>query len=338
MIANFHAKSISETENAVLAGVHNRSAAHPGAAAFGEKHGAPVFDTLDDMLSSPGIDVVCLCTPSGLHTPHALKAIAHGKHVVVEKPMSLTLAEADELIAAADKHKALVCVISQFRLAPAVAEVRRAMDAGAFGKVAMGELSMKYWRSAEYYASAGWRGTWALDGGGALMNQGIHGVDVFRHLMGPVKSISAYARTIAHSIEVEDSAAAAVEFESGALGVITGSTGSYPGCPRRIEICGDKGSVTLEEDSILKWDLPVECALPVGRAASNVASSNPGAISNEGHTRHFRNMADAVLNGAPLLNDARGGRLPLEIILGIYESSKTGKTVYLKSGQKGGTE
>jgi predicted dehydrogenase len=148
--------------------------------------------------------------------------------------------------------------------------------------------------------------------------------------MGSVKSIRAYAHTLVHKIEVEDSAAAAVEFDSGALGVITGSTSSYPGCPRRIEICGDKGSVALEEDSILKWDLPIECALPVGKAAANVASSNPGAISNAGHTKHFRNMVDAIRTGAPLLNDARGGRLPLEIVLGIYESSKTGKTVFLR--------
>jgi predicted dehydrogenase len=334
MIAHFHAKSIGETENAVLAGVHAHSAAHPGAVAFGEKYGIPVFDSFEDMLSSPEVDVVCLCTPSGLHTPHALVAIARGKHVVVEKPMSLTLAEADELIAAADKHKALVCVISQFRLAPAVTEIRRAIDAGAFGRITTAELSMKYYRSAEYYASAGWRGTWALDGGGALMNQGIHGIDVFRHLMGPVKSISAYARTLIHNIEVEDTAAAAIEFESEALGVITGTTSCYPGCPRRIEICGDKGSVMLEEDSILQWDLPIECALPVGRAPANVASSNPGAISNAGHTMHFRNMADALRTGTPLLNDARGGRLPLEIILGIYESSKTGTTVFLKNKVK----
>lgn len=327
MIANFHAKSIQETPGASLVGVHDTILA--GAQAFGEKYDIPVFDTLEEMLVSPEIDVLCLCTPSGLHTPHALLAMEQGKHIVVEKPMSLTLDEADTLIAAADKHKALVCVISQFRLSPAVVEIRRALDLGAFGKLTMAELSMKYYRSAEYYASAGWRGTWAQDGGGALMNQGIHGVDVFRHLMGPVKSISGHIRTLIHDIEVEDSAVAALEFANGALGVITGATSSYPGCPRRIEICGDKGSILLEEDSILRWDLPIACNLPVGQAAANVASSNPGAISNEGHVRHFTNMVNAIRQGEALLNDAQGGRLPLEIILGIYESSAKGASVFL---------
>lgn len=327
MIANYHAKSIHETEGAVLVGVYDTVPA--GAKAFGEKYNIPVFDTLEDILSSPDIDVLCLCTPSGLHTPHAILAVEHGKHVVVEKPMSLTLQEADILIDAVDKHQAIVSVISQIRLAPAVVEIRRALDEGAFGKLTMAELSMKYYRSAEYYASAGWRGTWAQDGGGALMNQGIHGIDVFRHLMGPVKSISAQVRTLIHDIEVEDSAVAAVEFSNGALGVITGSTSSYPGCPRRIEICGDQGSIVLEEDSILKWNLPIACKLPVGKGAENVPSSTPGAISNEAHVQHFVNMVEAINYGTPLLNDVRGGRLPLEIILGIYESSKTGQTIFL---------
>ena len=188
---------------------------------------------------------------------------------------------------------------------------------------------MKYFRSHEYYASAAWRGTWAMDGGGALMNQGIHGVDVFRHLMGPVRSVHALTRTLTRRIEVEDSAAAVLEFENGAIGTLEASTTCCPGYPRRIEICGDAGSVVLEEDSIVRWDLPISCALPVGQAAKNVGAADPKAISNAGHMLQIRNFVDAILRGTPLTADAQTGRTPLEIIMAVYESSRSGKTVFL---------
>lgn len=184
---------------------------------------------------------------------------------------------------------------------------------------------MKYYRSEAYYASAAWRGTRAMDGGGCLMNQGIHGVDIFRYLMGPLRSLTAIARTQTRPIEVEDSAAAILEFQNGAIGTLEGSTTCYPGYPRRIEICGDAGSVVLEETSILRWDLPIPCHLPVGRSAQNVASSDPAAIDPSGHVRQIANLTDAVLYGAPLLADASTGRPPLEVILAVYESARTGR-------------
>ena len=183
---------------------------------------------------------------------------------------------------------------------------------------------MKYYRSFEYYASGAWRGTWEMDGGGCLMNQGIHGIDVFRYLMGPLKSLTAITKTLTRPVEVEDSAAAIVEFANGAIGTIEGSTTCFPGYPRRIEICGDKGSVVMEEDSILRWDLPIPCRIPVGKNAQNVASSDPGAIACSGHVTQIQNLVDAVLHGAPLMADVSTGRPPLEVILGIYESGKTG--------------
>ena len=327
MISRFHAEAIRRTPGAAIAGCFD--AYRPGADAFGADFGVPVFPSLEAIASDSAIDALAICTPSGLHTPQAIGAIRRGKHVVVEKPMSLTLADADALIAESDARGAKVCVISQFRFSPAVREVRKAIQSGAFGALTMAELSMKYFRSHEYYAQADWRGTWQMDGGGALMNQGIHGVDVFRFLLGPVKSVSATARTLTRMIETEDSVVAALELANGALAAISASTCSYPGYPRRLEICGDSGSVALEEDSILKWDLPYECPLPVGERASRVASSDPAAISVEGHAMQYANMVDAIRSGAPLLVDAKQGRQPLEIILGIYESSKTGKTVYL---------
>ncbi|MBR5490053.1 MAG: Gfo/Idh/MocA family oxidoreductase [Oscillospiraceae bacterium] len=324
-IARFHATAIERIPDAELFGVYDGW--RPGAERFITEYPAHIFESLEEMLSCENIDVVCICTPSGLHTEQAVAAMKAGKNVVVEKPMSLSLADADLLIKTAEETGAKVCVISQFRFSAAVQEVRRALDAGAFGKVVSGSLSMKYFRSHEYYASGGWRGTWAMDGGGCLMNQGIHGIDVFRYLMGEVKSITAITKTQTRKIEVEDSAAAILEFKNGAVGTIQGSTTCYPGYPRRIEICGEEGSVVMEEDSILSWDLPIECNLPVGEGAKNVASSDPKAIDVSGHVRQIANLVDAVKNGTELMAPATTGRPPLEVILGIYESSAKGARV-----------
>lgn len=327
-IADMHAKAIGDIPEAQLVACYSRSPA--SAQRFAERYGIQAFDSYEGLLASSEVDAVALCTPSGLHTPQALQAIEAGKHVLIEKPMSLTLEEADRLIAAADQGDVVVGVISQYRTSAAVEEVKRAIDQGALGRVTSGSLQMKYWRTQAYYASADWRGTWALDGGGALMNQGIHGVDIFRYLMGKPISLTAYARTLTHDIQVEDMAVAILEFEGGALGTIEGSTTCNPGYPRRIEICGDKGSVVLEEDAILKWDVDIPCGLPVGKPAQNIGASDPLAISYAGHTRHFKNFVAAILRGEPLLQDARGGRLPLEIILGIYRSSQENKTIDMK--------
>lgn len=330
MIANFHAAAIAQIPEAELTGAFDEH--RPSAQRFLETWPVKLFSSLDELCASEEVDAVCVCTPSGLHTAQAVKVMEAGKHLVVEKPMSLSLTDADLLISTAEHTGMKVCVISQFRFSDAVQEIHRALDAGAFGAIVSGSLSMKYFRSREYYASGGWRGTWAMDGGGCLMNQGIHGVDVYRYLMGPVKTVTALTKTQTRQVEVEDSAVAILEFENGAVGTLEGSTTCYPGYPRRIEICGDKGSVVLEEDSILRWDLPISCNLPTGRKAKNVASSDPKAIDVKGHLKQIGNLVDAILNGVPLMADAASGRPPLEIILAIYDSSRTGKPVDLRKG------
>lgn len=332
MIAQFHAKSIAEIPGAELVAAFD--AVPAGADRFAQAHGVKAYYDLDAMLASPDLDAVCICTPSGLHTAQAIAAMKAGKHVVCEKPMSLTLEEADALVAAEKETGMKVCIISQYRFAESTQEVKRAIDAGAFGKITHASLSMRYYRANSYYESGAWRGTRAMDGGGALMNQGIHGVDVFRYLLGPVKTINGLARTLTREkngqpLEVEDAAAAVLEFENGALGIIEGSTTCYPGYPRRIVISGDQGSVVLEENSIVKWDLPIPCSLPVGGEAKNSGSSNPGAIDNAGHVLQIGNLVRSIQDDEELLATAYSGRLPLEIILGIYESSETGKTVTL---------
>lgn len=299
----------------------------PGAEKFAAERSVRIFDTMEELLASPEVDAVGICTPSGMHTEQAVKAMNAGKHIVVEKPMSLSLEDADRLIEAARVNHVKVCVISQYRFSDAVQEIRRAIDEGAFGTIVSGSLQMKYYRSHEYYASGGWRGTWDMDGGGCLMNQGIHGIDMFRYLMGPVKTLTAITKTQTRQVEVEDSAVAILEFANGAVGTIEGSTTCYPGYPRRLEICGDNGSIVLEEDSILRWDLPIPCRLPVGNQAKNVAAADPKAIDVSGHLRQIGNLVAAILHDEPLMADAASGRPPLEVILAIYESSRTGKPV-----------
>ena len=323
MIANFHAAAIAQIPEATLMGVFDNN--RQSAERFADQHQIRVYDTMSALLGSSDVDAVCICTPSGLHTEQAIAAMRAGKHIVCEKPMSLTLPDADRLIETARQTGVKTCIISQFRFSDAVQEVRRAIDSGAFGKIVSGSLQMKYYRSDAYYASGGWRGTWQMDGGGCLMNQGIHGIDVFRYLMGPMRQLTAITDTLTRKIEVEDSAVAIVRFANGAVGTIEGSTTCYPGYPRRIEICGDAGSVVMEEDSILRWDLPIPCRLPVGAEAKNVASSDPKAISVQGHVRQIKNLVDAIQNGAELMSNVETGRQALEVIIGIYTSSKEGK-------------
>lgn len=328
MIARMHAAAIAQIPEAELAGVFDPYT--PSAEKFAREYSVTAYPSLEALLADGAIDAVCICTPSGLHTRQAVAAMEAGKAIVCEKPMSLTLQDADLLIDTAKRTGVKTCIISQFRFSDATREVKRALDAGAFGKIVSGSLQMKYYRSKEYYASGAWRGTWEMDGGGCLMNQGIHGIDVFRYLMGPLKSLTAITKTQTRPVEVEDSAVAIVEFASGAVGTIEGSTTCYPGYPRRIEICGEAGSVVMEEDVILRWDLPIPCRLPVGNNARNVASSDPAAIACTGHVRQIQNLVHSILYGEPLMADAASGRPPLEVILGIYESGKTGQPCYFQ--------
>lgn len=326
IIADLHARVISMMQDAILVGVYNANIS--SAEKFANKYGIKVFNSFKSLLESNDVDCVCICTPNKFHTEQAVAAMRSGKHVVCEKPMSITLKEADEFIRTANETGVKTCIISQFRYSDATQEVMRAIKENAFGKIVSASLQMNYFRSHEYYASQTTRGTWEVDGGGCLMNQGIHGIDIFRYLMGPFNNLKAFIKTQTRNIEVEDSAVAIVQFANGALGTIEGSTTSYPGYARRIQICGDKGSIVLEEDSILSWDLPITCNLPVGEKAKNVASSDPTAIDFNGHKRQYSNMVKAILYNEALMAEASSGRPPLEVILGIYESGRTGEPYY----------
>lgn len=327
MISNWHADAISEIDGAKLICVSDVN--EKARADFAKKYNVNTYESVEDLLGNSEVDIVCICTPSGLHAPLAVQAANAGKHIVIEKPMAINLKEVDEIISACETNKAKMTVISQFRFTDAVCKLKDAIDRGILGKIVMGDIYMKFYRSQQYYDKGGWKGTWKMDGGGALMNQGIHGIDLLQYVMGPVKSVFAHIRTLARKIEAEDTASALLEFENGALGVIQGTTSIYPGLPRRLEVNGDKGTIILEEDCIAKWDIEgqnIPDDINIGSTTSG-ASSNPAAISVEGHIKQIGDMIDAVRNNRKPLVDQYDGRKPVEIIMGIYESSRTGKKV-----------
>lgn len=329
MISDWHANAVLKIPGAKLVGatdVQEKSRTD-----FAAKFGTEAISTVDGLLSRPDIDVVCICTPSGLHAPLAVRAANAGKHIIVEKPMAISLKEADEMIQACEANRVKTAVISQLRFSNAVCKLKSAVEEGLLGKLVTGDIYMKFYRSQEYYNKGGWRGTWKMDGGGALMNQGIHGIDLLQYIMGPVKSVFAHTRTLARKIEVEDTAVAVLEFKNGALGVIEGTTSIYPGLPRRLEINGDKGTIVLEEDCIMNWAIegqPIPDDIKLGRTSSG-ASSNPAAFGTEGHIMQIGDMVEAVRNDRKPLVDQYEGRKPIEIIMSIYESSKTGFPVNL---------
>lgn len=326
-IARFHAEAIGLTEGAVLAGVAD---ARPDAAkSFAETYQIRAYESVEDLLSSPDIDAVCICTPSGLHAPLAIQAAEHGKHMVIEKPMALTVASAEEITAACEKKHVTAAIVSQLRFSPDVQCVRSLVQSGEMGQIISANLEMKYFRSDEYYAASNWRGTWKMDGGGALMNQGIHGVDIMSFIMGGVKSVNGQIKTLAKKIEVEDTAVAALEFCNGALGTLTASVATAPGYPRTLTISSTKGTLVLEEQHIQSCDI-AGVSLPQQRAQQhNFGSSNPTDIPVEGHVQQITDFIAAVREQRDPFVSLAEGKKAIEIIEGIYTSSRTGKKVFL---------
>lgn len=333
MIANWHAGAVDKIDNTYLAGVVdlNKSAAD----AFAAKYGVNAYDSVEALLSDDQIEVVCICTPSGLHASLAIKVSNSGKHVVVEKPMAITKEECKQIINACEINNTKMCVISQLRFSDAVKELKKAVDDNILGKLVMGDVYMKFFRSQEYYGKSSWKGTWKMDGGGALMNQGIHGIDLLQYIMGPVKSVFAHTRTLARNIEVEDTAAILLEYENGAVGVVQGTTSIYPGFNRRLEVNGEKGSIVLEEDTIASWDIEgqeMPESVVIGKTSIG-AASDPADISIEGHVLQLKDMIDAIKNDRKPLVDQYEGKKPVEIILAAYESSKKGRRIDLKESR-----
>ncbi len=331
VISRWHADSIKSIENAELIGVFDNR--EESAVKFSEDYGCKVFKTMEDMFSSDDIDVVCICTPSGTHTPIAVKAAGYKKNVIVEKPMAITKEQISQLLSAVSENGVKMAVISQLRFTEPVKKIKDAIESGKLGKLLCGDVYMKYHRSPEYYSSSGWRGTWAMDGGGALMNQGIHGIDLLTYLMGPVDSVYAVSRTLDRDIEVEDAANVNVVYKNGAIGVIQGTTCITPGYPRRIEISGTKGTVVLEEDTITKWDIEGEEGELLSEKTRVESFRDPAAFDIANHKKQIEDIIFAIDEGRAPLVDENEGKRAVEIILAAYESSKTNKPVKLNQGE-----
>lgn len=327
MIARYHAGAIQQIPFARLAGVYDSNA--QALADFCSAYGTTSFSSVQALIESDRVDVVCICLPSGLHYPMTLACIAHGKHAIVEKPMAFTAAQAEEIIQKAEQAKVQVTVISQLRYTQAVVQLKRAVQQGCFGTIATADVYMKYYREPEYYSSSCWKGTLAMDGGGALMNQGIHGVDLLQYLAGPVVSVQALASTRFHAIEAEDTVTAVLEFESGAQGVLQATTSVYPGFSRRLEICGTHGSAILKEDTIeyCAFRDPAH-SLPVGK--TNVkTSSRPDGMDLSLHKAQISDFLQALRENRKPWLDAGEGKKAVAIIEAVYQSAKTGEKINL---------
>lgn len=295
---------------------------------FSKEYDIKAYSTATEMLNDENINAVSICTPSGLHKKFCIDAANAGKHIVVEKPMALTTEECDFIIEACEKNNVKLEVISQNRYKQTFRYVKDLVAGGALGKIVSADIYMKYYRSPEYYASSDWKGTWKMDGGGALMNQGIHGVDILLFIMGVVKSVFGFARTLARDIEVEDTASAVVEFQNGALGVIQGTTSVSPGYPRRMEINGTKGSITLVEGDITVWDVE-GVKKPDFTVPEDHSHNDPMAFNIEGHIKQISDLVEAVKTGRDTFVNQYEGRKPVELINAIYESSRTGRKIEL---------
>ncbi|HTN76423.1 MAG TPA: Gfo/Idh/MocA family oxidoreductase [Pirellulaceae bacterium] len=335
MIANFHAKAIADLPGAKLLGCVD---AFPASAdRFAATVGCQAYHTLEAMLANPAIQVVTICTPSGLHMEPAVAAAQAGKHVIVEKPLEITLDRCDKIIRACEKAGVVLSTIFPARFHEPARLIRQAIDQGRFGRLTLGDAYVKWFRTQEYYDGGKWRGTWKLDGGGALMNQAIHSVDLLTYFMGPVKRISAMTATLAHErIEVEDVATASLLFESGALGTIEASTATYPGHLKRLEISGSHGSATMVEEDITFWKFAKEAkkdadllAKMAGQTKTGGGAADPTAIGHHGHTLQFKDVLNAIKKGTKPVIGGPEGRRPVEIILAIYKAAETGKAIDL---------
>jgi UDP-N-acetyl-2-amino-2-deoxyglucuronate dehydrogenase len=339
-VAERHALAIDRLEGGKLVAVYDVDQAR--CRAFAEEHGTePVF-SLDGLLARESVQVVTVATPSGLHADVAVPAAQAGKNIICEKPLEVTVERANLIIDAARENNVLLASVFQARFGENVRRIRDALEKGRFGRLILAGAQVKWYRSPEYYAGAGWRGTWKLDGGGALMNQSIHLIDLLLYLAGPPEEVTARCATMTHpGLEVEDTAAALVRFANGALGVIEASTSCAPGFPRRLELSGAHGSIVLEDERLVRWqfdreepqDDEIRRAGSVGTGMHSGAS-DPRAAGFEGHRRQFQDMVDALHEGRAPLIPGDEGRRAVELICAIYESSRSGSTVRIGGGDK----
>jgi predicted dehydrogenase len=337
VIAPNHAEAITQSELAELVAVCDIDL--PKARAFAERYGnVPVYADYREMLDKAGLEAVSICTPSGLHAEMTIEAAKRGIHVLCEKPMAITLEQLDAMMAAVKQSGIKLEVIFQRRTSILSQKVREAVQSGLLGQMVLADAYLKYYRSPAYYKSADWRATWALDGGGALMNQGVHGVDLLLWVVGsPVKSVFAKAEAKVRDIEVEDTAVAILTFENGAYGVIEGATSCNPGEPTTLAIHGERGTIIFGDQGLVEWAVAPskeevakhDPTQAVAVEAAMRSSSDPRAISMSGHRFQVDDLCRAIREDREPFVTGESARKAVELILAIYESARTGKEVQL---------
>jgi UDP-N-acetyl-2-amino-2-deoxyglucuronate dehydrogenase len=339
VIAPTHADALATLPDAELVAVVDTDPEK--ALKIAQKYHVTAYTDIQEMLDKEQLDVVDVCTPSGMHGEHACQVMRAGCHVIIEKPMEITRPRIEEMLQVQRETGRKLAVISQHRFDEATQQVHELVEQRAFGRLVLGNAAVPWWRSQQYYDSGAWRGTWALDGGGILMNQSIHSIDLLQWLMGRVKTIRAYTDTLVHQMETEDVAVAILRFENGALGTITATTGAYSGIGTRIEVCGDRGSAVIESDRLSFLSLhqegeevsayglsPKKFKLQADKPAGGTAS-NPAALNASTHAQQIADMLRAIREDGTPLVDGHAGRHPVEIILGVYEAARTGQEVTL---------
>jgi predicted dehydrogenase len=334
-IGPIHADAITQVRGARLVAVSD--VIERSAAALAERYGVAAYTDYRRMLDRKDVHAVCLCVPSGMRADIGSVCAAAGKHILAEKPIEITTKRADRLIAGAEKAGVKLGCVFQSRFTEGSTAIRNAIDQGRFGRLVLGDAYVKWYRSQQYYDSGAWRGTRKLDGGGALINQAIHQIDLLLWFLGPVKWVRAETRLLAHErLEVEDLACAVMEFESGALGVIEGSTAIWPGHPARVEVHGSHGSAVLEDGALRFWQFQSETKADnrsrgsLGReAALGSGAGDPLAnLKSEGHRRQIQDFVKAIQENRPPLVDGREGRRSVALIEAIYKSAAAGKSVH----------
>jgi UDP-N-acetyl-2-amino-2-deoxyglucuronate dehydrogenase len=327
--ATFLAGAIARVRGARLSAVCRTNAAR--AAETATMFGVPCETSFEALVARPDVDAIGICTPSGLHAPMSIAAARAGKHVFVDKPMALSLAAADEAIATARARGVLLSVILQRRTDPQFARLAAAVAGGALGRPVLGSISVPYLRTQAYYESAPWRASPDLDGGGVLINQAIHLLDLLLWFLGDVERVRAHSATLAHHIRMEDCLTASLVFKNGALGAIASTTATNPGFPHRVEVYGSEGGAQIEGEKIVRWETqagPVDASATGGTGPASApagAAADPAAISLDNHARLVENFVDAIRRKTTLLVPGEEGRRSLAVVLAAYESAKSGK-------------
>ena len=334
-ISDTHARAAHEIDGVEIAAIYGSN--REKSARLAETYGAKAYDDLGAFLAHKPMQMVLIGSPSGLHAEQGIAAARCGLHVLVEKPIDITTERADALITECARANVKLGVFFQDRVAPGIRKLKELVGGGALGEPILVSGQVKWYRPPEYYSGSRWRGTLALDGGGALMNQGVHTVDLLLWLMGDVRRVYAKAKTALHQIEAEDTVVATLEFRNGAIGTLEAATSAYPGYNRRVELTGSEGTIILEQDRIIAADLrtPLTGLVTPVEENSNPAMTSPVVSDVSGHKRILEGFLQAIETDTTPLCDGREGRRSVELVQAIYESSRTGQPVIIAASEKG---